>query len=278
MRDNLPLMRRALLLFVALAAACWLALCGMVWWMQDELTFPGAFRPAGPLGLPAGVEQVELRTEDGRPFRAAHRAPNKVHGVLAWYVGNGESLRSCANWALQLSGYGLEVVSPEYPGYGASPGRPSVDTILANARATIAWARARAEQLGVPLYAGGTSLGTFSAVHVASAGGVDRVLLLAPPTSIVAAGSFHYPWLPVGLLARHRFDSLSVAAQVQCPVLVVHGSDDRIVPLAHGRELAAAFPRGRLVVAEGRGHNDVQLQPSGPLGEDVRLHLLGESR
>lgn len=271
-------MRRALLLFMALAAACWLALCGMVWWMQDELTFPGAFRPAGPVVMPAGVEQLELRTEDGRPFRVAHRGPPKVHGVLVWFVGNGESLRSCAHWVLQFSGYGLEVVSPEYPGYGASPGRPSVDTILANARATVAWARARAQQLGVPLYAGGGSLGTFSAVHVAAGGGIDGVLLLAPPTSIVAAGSFHYPWLPVGLLARHRFDSLVLAPQVACPVLVVHGTDDRIVPLSHGRELAAAFPRGTLVVADGNGHADISLHPQSPHAEQVRALFSGSPR
>ena len=61
-------------------------------------------------------------------------------------------------------------------------------------------------------------------------------MIVSAPTSIEAGARLHYFWVPVSLLLRHRMDNLSRADRVACPVLVIHGDRDRIVPLAMGRE------------------------------------------
>src|SRR5262249_30196189 len=130
-----------------------------------------------------------------------------------------------------------------------------------------------ARELGVPLYVAGSSLGSFPAVHLASRGVGERLLLRAPPTSLVAAARRSFWWLPIGLLLRHQFDSLKRAPAVRCPVLIVHGATDDIVPPAMGQKLAAAMPDAEFVLVPGYGHNDLDLSPSGPVGEKVAAFL-----
>jgi pimeloyl-ACP methyl ester carboxylesterase len=229
---------------------------------QDALVFPGAGR--GDRGLPPlpGLSAGTLQRADGESFRIVTVERGPARAVALYFVGNGEDLYSAASTGYLLAGYGLEVIGVEYPGYGASPGSPSVATVLGNADAAAARARARARELDVPLVVIGSSLGSCCAVHVAAAGGVDRLVLRAPLASLVATAQRRFPWLPVTWFLRHRFDNLARAPAVRCPVLVVHGDRDDIVPLESGRELAAAIgDNAELVVAAGYGHNDLSIAP-----------------
>jgi pimeloyl-ACP methyl ester carboxylesterase len=241
---------------------------------QDMIVFPGAGR--GDRGLPSlpGLTAGTLQRQDGESFRIVTVERGPARAVALYFVGNGEDLYRAASTGYLLAGYGLEVIGVEYPGYGASPGRPSVATVLGNADAAAARARARARELDVPLVVIGSSLGSCSAVHVAAQGGVDRLVLRAPLTSLVATAQRRFPWLPVAWFLRHRFDNLARAPEVRCPVLVVHGDRDRIVPLESGRELAAAIgDHAELIVAAGYGHNDLSIVPDGPFGSRVAAFL-----
>jgi fermentation-respiration switch protein FrsA (DUF1100 family) len=73
-------------------------------------------------------------------------------------------------------------------------------------------------------------------------------------------GRHHYPFLPVRLLLRDRYASIDRIRQVRCPVLVIAGAEDRIVPLEHSRRLFDAVPAAKkLVVLPGADHNDAEL-------------------
>ena len=157
---------------------------------------------------------------------------------------------------------------------GASDGPASVATFMAEAEAVGAHARQVADAQRLPLLVIGNSIGTFCAVHAASLGFADRLLLRAPPTTMVAAGSARFGFLPVGLLLRHRFDSLSKAPQVRCPVMVLHGDRDRIVPQHLGKQLADAFAGPtEFVPCPGYGHNDLPISSEGPFGARIRAFL-----
>lgn len=268
-------MRRFVILAIVLVLVGYALVVAVVAAQQDRLVFAGAGRGDRPIEAP-GVAVFELPLPTGGHVRAV-LAPNAAaRGVLVWCVGNGEDLRSAAFQAVQLAAYGLEVVIAEYPGYGASPGRPDVAGVLAAGAAAAAHAERLAAARGLPLLAGGSSLGTFAAIHIAGRFPVQRLLLRAPPTTLAAAAKSRFPWLPVDLLLRHRFDNLAAATAVRCPVLVVHGDADAVVPLALGRELVAALgPRATLHVVPGAGHNDLSLQVDGPLGATVRAFLEG---
>jgi pimeloyl-ACP methyl ester carboxylesterase len=247
----------------------------LLWWQQDGLVFPGAGYGSRPVDA-YGVRTFTLTRPGGQRFRVAEAGPARPSAVLLYFVGNGEDLYSAARSAAALAAHDVRVLSPEYPGYGASEGRPGVESIAEVADAAAAHAQALAVELSVPLLVGGSSLGTFSAVRLAAAGIGQRCLLRAPPRSLVAAAAERFWWLPVGLLLRHRFDNETVVPGVRCPLLIVHGDADSIVPLAHGRELAArSGGPTELLVVPGAGHNDLSLAPDGPVGARVGAFLRG---
>jgi hypothetical protein len=268
-------MRLRLLLIPVVALCGYAVLLFAVWSQQDRLVFPGAGRGERLIDV-AGVDVSELPGLGGTPFRVVQRVPDSAHAVLAWFVGNGEDLSSAARRVVELSRHGIAVVAAEYPGYGGSRGTPAVASLLAAAEALAIRAEALARERSVPFVVGGSSLGSFCALHVAAAGAARRCLLVAPPTSLadVAAGQFW--WLPVRLLLRHRFDNTSTAPQVRCPVLVLHGDQDEVVPVHMGEALcrSVAGP-AEFVVVRGAGHNDVSLAPEGPLGPRIAEFLRG---
>jgi pimeloyl-ACP methyl ester carboxylesterase len=257
--------------WLSVPVVLYLSVVLLVYTLQDRLVFPGAGGGGGTPQVP-GVAIDWLGVAGGARIRVASSRPaGAPRGVMLLFLGNGEDLRSGAPKARELTAYGLEVMAAEYPGYGESEGAPSVASIHAAAEAAADHAARRAAQLGVPLVLAGSSLGAFPAVHLASLGIGHKLLLAAPPTSVAEAGASHYPWLPVRLLVRHRFDILGLADSVRCPVLVVHGDRDEVVPVDMGRRVATAL-RGELVVVRGQGHWWL-LSPSGPAGEEVRAFL-----
>lgn len=288
--------RRLVLALLLVLGGGYVAITALVWLKQDGMVFAGAgFPDRGVPILPTPVV-VRWLGEGGERTRIATVTPRTAPiGVAVYYGGNGEDLYAAAFAAGELAEYGLETFAHEHPGYGASPGTPSVASLLAAAERTVDAAALRARELGVPLFVVGSSLGTFCAVHVAarvgaasagaasadatSAGAppakpapavVDRLVLRAPPTTMVAAAKARFGFLPVDLLLRHRFDNATPAPRVSCPVLVLHGDRDGIVPQALGRELAALLQHGRFVGVPGAGHNNLHLSVEGQVAAELR--------
>jgi len=262
-----------LLVYAVIAFVAYVVIVVAVYLQQDLLVFPGAGRGVRPLDV-AGVTTGELQGLDDQPFRIVEIVPDRPRAVVVHFVGNGEDLCSAARNAAALSQFGVAVVSPEYPGYGGSRGRPSVATLLRTAEVTTAYAAAMADKLAVPLIASGMSLGTFSAVHTAAQGRVTKLLLRAPATSIADVAARQFWWLPVRLLLRHAFDNTEVAKDVKCPVLVFHGDADEVIPMAIGKEIAGKFAGPtEFVVVPGARHNDLWLDPASAMGQRFAAFL-----
>lgn len=107
----------------------------------------------------------------------------------------------------------------------------------------------------------------------------QAVIIESTFRSVPQFGSEIYPWLPVKLLSRNRFDNEARIAQVTAPILVAHSPDDTIIPYAHGRALfeAANDPKAFL---EFRGDHNEGFWTSGDaykkgLDEFLREHLAG---
>jgi pimeloyl-ACP methyl ester carboxylesterase len=268
-------MRRRVLIYLLVAVCAYTALTAALWLAQDSIVFPGA--GYGPRTIDAvGVRSFTLDAPAGA-FRVAEYVPEDPAAVLVFFVGNGEDLVSAGRRAQLFGSHGLAVVCPEYPGYGGSAGKPGVESFYAAARTTAEYAATLASKHGIPLVGGGISLGSFSATHIAQLGLVERLFLAAPPTSLLDVASARYWWLPLGLLLRHRFDNLEACQRIVCPVLVVHGEADRIVPIALGERVVAALPGPKeFVRVAGVGHNDLPLDRAEPVGRRIGEFLRGQ--
>lgn len=156
-------------------------------------------------------------------------------------------------------GTGAFLLDPR--GYGASDGDPDEAGWQRDAEAAVEWL----DKQGIPstrLVVVGVSLGAGLALPIAARHPVRGLILQSAFTSLADMASARFPFVPCRLLLRDRYDNLAAAPSVRCPVLILHGTADEIVPVAQARRLADAFPTvPSLRLAPGAGHDDVAAWP-----------------
>jgi fermentation-respiration switch protein FrsA (DUF1100 family) len=227
------------------AAASYGAFVGLLYLGQRRLIYrpdnPLSSRPRlGPLAS-LGVREVALLTEDGLELMAWHRPPPEGAPVILYCHGNGGHVGYRAERLLRFAQAGYGVLMLEYRGYGGNPGAPSEKGLYADGAAALAFlGREGIPPERVVLY--GESLGSAVAVRLARQCRPAALILECPFTSLVDIGRLRYPYVPVRLLLRDRFDLIAAIGGVEAPVLVLHGERDGIVPVASGRAVLAAAP------------------------------------
>jgi hypothetical protein len=163
-----------------------------------------------------------------------------------------------------LEAAGFEGVLLEYPGYGPRVGVPSETALVADARRAL---RRLKEESDAPVILLGESLGSGVAVQVAAAepGSVAGLLLPVPFARMTEVAAWHYPYLPMKVLLRDRWDSLEAIRGYPGPVAILVAGRDEVVGPGQGRRLAQGCPGPvRLWETPRAAHNGLSLAPGQP--------------
>jgi fermentation-respiration switch protein FrsA (DUF1100 family) len=230
------------LLVVALAYA---AFAAVLWLFADRIIFmPPAERYART------PEILLIPREGGGAVAAVHLTnPRATHTILFSH-GNAENIGQDLPFLRAMRDVGFNVLAYDYSGYGLSTGRPSERAAYADIDAAYGYLTRTA---GVPperIILHGRSLGGAVSADLASRRPVGGLVLES--TFTTAAQVVRVP-VPVD-----RFRTIHKLPRITAPVLVMHGTDDRLVAFSHGRRLYEAVrgPRHRFWV-QGAGHNDL---------------------
>jgi hypothetical protein len=122
-----------------------------------------------------------------------------------------------------------------YRGYGPSDGSPGETALYADSLAVIDDMVNSYSPKQIFLL--GRSLGSAVACYAAANREVQGVVLITPFDSLAHIARSNYPWLPVSLLLKHRFDSLQYLDRISSPLLVIFGGRDGVVPPARTTNL-----------------------------------------
>jgi fermentation-respiration switch protein FrsA (DUF1100 family) len=189
--------------------------------------------------------------------------------LVLFFSGNGGHRAYRIPEASVLNHAGADVFLFDYRGYGDNAGEPSEQSLAADA--SFVWRYATDERRVSPdriiLY--GESLGGAVAARLAA----ETCSAGAPPAGLIVRSSFssladvaqhHYPLLPVKLLLEEHYASVEQISHVTCPILILHGQNDTIVPYQLGSKLFEAAPHRsdagvpkRFVDLPHSDHNDV---------------------
>jgi len=172
--------------------------------------------------------------------------------TILYSHGNGEDLGLCQPRLDLLAGFGFNIFAYDYRGYGRSDGKPGEQGVYLDIQA--AW-NYLVNELQLPpktILIYGRSLGSGPSTWLASRQDCAGLILESAYTSTFKT-TLPWLWFP-----NDKFPNLSRMKQIHCPVLVMHGSEDPIIPFSHGQRLfqAAAEPKLSLWV-KGAGHNDL---------------------
>lgn len=275
---------------LAFPVTVYLVIVLMMYWLQRSLIYlPHRENriDVRDANLPPGqVHAITVSTDDGLELRGWHLLPDgrsaadyqacdselsKGRHLVLYFSGNGGNRRFRTREFGLLTGLNLDVFVFDYRGYGDNPGSPSQEKLTADARSIWNYATQKRHVPPNRIIIYGESLGGGVATGLASELCQSRIvpgglILRSTFSSLVDAGKYHYPWLPVGWMLADRFMSIDQIPQVTCPILQVHGTNDSIVPIEMGQRLFARAPEQsssgiakRFIKLAGAGHNDVTL-------------------
>jgi pimeloyl-ACP methyl ester carboxylesterase len=246
----------------------YLGYLGLMYFFQRSLIFPGQYRAPPPaLRLSDGVEQLWIECDGAQvevvilaPLPPKERTSSESkqpvpvqHPAVIYTHGNGEQVD---DWLTELRPYrewGCYVVLIEYPGYGRATGKPSEALIAEVVTRAYDELLQRSDIDATKIVAHGRSLGGGAACLLAARRPVAALITESTFTSIRAmAGRYGLP----GLLCSDPFDNLAVVTSWQKPLLIFHGTHDRVIPFSHGETLAAANPRAEFIPWKNADHNE----------------------
>lgn len=262
---------------LAWVAAAWALLAALGYLFQRSVIYLPSRHDPGPIRLLLpGAEEVVLNTADGLRlggwFLPVARSRTKATAIV--FNGNAGDRALRAPLAEALARAGLSVLLFDYRGYGGNPGRPTEAGLAADAKAALACVTGRADVDASRLVYFGESLGAAVAVGLAADRPPAAVVLRSPFTRLADVGRVHFPFLPVQALLRDRYAAVDRIARIGCPLLVIAGDRDSVIPFAQSRALfdAAVQPK-RFARVEGADHNDWALLGGPPLVNEVVTFL-----
>jgi fermentation-respiration switch protein FrsA (DUF1100 family) len=213
----------------------------------------------------SGVEQIVIKPGGGAEIQAWYAPAPPGGATILYFHGNAGGLINRAERIRMFASAGWGVFLMSYRGYSGGKGSPTEAANVADAQAAYDQLITR----GVAprdIVAYGESLGTGVAVQLAAVREVSAVALEAPYTSLVDIGREVYPFLPVRALMIDRYDSRTHIAKIRAPLLILHGTLDRIVPARFGRALFEAAPQPKQMhLIANAGHSDIYEYGAFPL-------------
>jgi len=240
----------------------YLLLMGVWMVFEGRLIFFPAPYPSGnwhPAGLQC--EDVEFATHDGVRLHGWYCPVPRPRCVFLMSHGNAGNLTHraplIASWQQKLN---VSVFVFDYRGYGRSAGRPHEPGVYADGRAAYRWVTADQGIAPDDVVFFGESLGAAVALQLASEVTPRALILESPFTSAVDVGQRAFPWLPVRWIMRNRFASIDKIDRYHGPLLIIHGTQDTLIPFAMGKTLfdRANEPK-RFYPVAGADHNDLAL-------------------
>jgi pimeloyl-ACP methyl ester carboxylesterase len=266
MKNQRSSIRRNAFRIVWAAFIAFALVCVYVWAQQAHfIFFPEAEIRATPEDYGLEFEETWLTAEGDKLY--GWWIPGASRKALLYLHGNGINIGANAEQAARFRSLGMSVLLVDYRGYGRSQGAfPSEQSVYADASAM--WRHLvevrKVEPRNIFIY--GHSLGTAIAIELALRHPHAAGLIVESGFTSIADMARYDPLfraVPVGLILKHRFDSISKIAHLKLPILILHGSDDAVVPPSMSQRLYEAAPEPKRIVllSGGDHHNSASVAP-----------------
>ncbi|WP_103068083.1 alpha/beta hydrolase [Aquimarina sediminis] len=202
------------------------------------------------------VEEYNLETRDGAVLNGLHFKVNNPRGVVLYLKGNSKSIKGWGKFAVDFTRHGYDVFMLDYRGFGKSTGRRSFKAIKRDLQFVYNKIKDKVEEKYIILY--GRSMGSGFATKLASINNPKMLILDAPYYSLTKVATKYIPFMPVSLIMRYPIPTYKWLKYVNCPIHIIHGTHDRLIPFKSSVKLSKIRPKlTRLYTVIGGGHKNL---------------------
>ena len=189
---------------------------------------------------------------DGEKIAAIVCGQQQGRKALLYCHGNAEDATGSMEYLKLAVGDKFTIAAVDYPGYGLSEGSPDEEGCYRVVHRLYDWLIETRGFKPEDIVVVGFSIGTGPATELAATKPVGGLVLQAPYLSAPRIVT------KVRVLPIDPFPNLKRIGKIKCPLTVIHGTDDSIIPFAQGKELFGLAPEPKCFVAvEGADHNDL---------------------
>ncbi len=243
---------------VIVAVSVYIGINLLVYFAQEKFLFK-------PEKLPQDFEfkypnqkatEHNLELSDGVNINAVHFSIDNPKGVVLYLKGNSRSIKGWGKFAIDFTRLGYDVIMVDYRGFGKSTGRRTERGIKDDLQRVYNVIKSKVDQKYIVIY--GRSMGSGFATKLASTNNPRMLILESPYYSMMRMAKRYIPFLPISMAMRFPIKTYRWIEYVNCPIKIIHGTNDRLVPLKNGIALSKIRPKfTRLYPVIGGGHNNL---------------------
>ena len=242
--------------FAFILAAYSLVIAYFIIFQRDLLYYPERVIYSPEYYNLSGVHDDFIETVDGCKLQIWYRKSDTASRNIIFFPGRAGNKALSAGDFENFISRDWNFVALSWRGFGKSNCSPTMEGLYNDARTTIEWAR---DEQGFNLddtIVVAYSLGTGIATYLSREYNFEGIMMKGPYTDVANRGQQKYPYVPVRLLLHDNYSNIKYAPEVSTPVLIVHGTDDSVVPVEESEELMKYFKPGiaKRIVYEGVGH------------------------
>ncbi len=180
-------------------------------------------------------DELFFKTEAEAEINAIHFKSINPKGVILYFHGNAGDLSRWGEITEYFVNRNYDVLVMDYRTYGKSSGKLSEKALFHDAQYCYDFLKALYAEEEITVY--GRSLGTGFATYIGANNQPYQVILETPYYNIVDVAKHRFPFLPINYLLHYPIKSNEFISQINCPVSMIHGTEDSVVPYASGKKL-----------------------------------------
>ena len=183
------------------------------------------------------VEKIKIITQDNIELVSWYHKKNlNNYKTILFLHGNAGSLENRIHKINHFKDMNVNFLIIAWRGFSGNEGKPTEKGLYEDARSAVSWLESNGvSEKNIIIY--GESLGTGIATEIAQNKNFAGIILESPFTSMIDAGKDKYPYLPVKLLLKDKYESNKKIKNINSPILIMHGKVDKIVPFHMGKKM-----------------------------------------
>lgn len=242
--------------WIGIFALIYAGLCAAVYFTQELFLFhPEKLDLDFKYQFEYPFYEIFLDADDGAIINGLHFKLPKSKGVIFYFKGNTRSIKGWGKYARDFLSKGYDFFVIDYRGFGKSTGKRTENNIKTDTQIAYNYLKRFYVEKEIVIY--GRSIGSGFATYLASHNQPKILVLDSPYYSLYKLAKNYLPFLPLASLLKYHLRTDVYIKNVNCPIFIIHGSADRLIPYNHSVKLSTLNNKVQLIKITGGGHNNL---------------------